>query len=334
MKFKELSTGLMLTFSIGIIALSIYSTEFNKELHISSLLYAIIIGMLISNFTKVKKMDTFKPGIKFTSKNILRFGVVLQGFKLSLLELTNLGITGIIFIGVLLTSTILTVKYVAKRFGLDEELGICLASGTAICGASAIATIGPIVEADEKDTAFGIGAITFFGTLSMFIFPVIYKTFNLDPIFYGAWVGATLPDVAEVVAASGAVQVPKAETMAILVKLTRVLFLVPVSLGFSIWKARKKNGSGEGGGKVTIPLYVIGFVAVVIINSLNIIPPGIEKHIPKIANGVLTVALASLGLKINLKDMFKVGPKPIIVGFIGMIFIQTFGCLGAYFLFG
>ncbi|WP_297405976.1 YeiH family protein [uncultured Cetobacterium sp.] len=328
---KKLSTGLALTFSIAFIALSLYGTELNKQLHISSLLYAIIIGMIFSNFTNINKMEIFQPGVKFTSKKILRFGVILQGFKLSLTELTKLGFTGIIFIACLLTATILTIKFVSDKFGLDEELGICLAAGTSICGASAIATIGPIVDADEKDTAFGIGAITFFGTIAMFVFPMIYKALNLDPQFYGAWVGVTLPDVAEVVAASGAVGSPIAESMAILTKLTRVLFLVPVSIAFTIWKSRK-NGNQEGK-KIDFPIYVLGFILAVIINSLQIIPPEINKFIPKFANIVLTIAMASLGLKINLKKLFKVGIKPFIVGFIGMVFIQTFGCLGAYILF-
>lgn len=329
--FKKLSSGLALTFSIAFIALSLYGTELNKQLHISSLLYAIIIGMIFANFTNINKMEIFQPGVKFTSKKILRFGVILQGFKLSLTELTKLGITGIIFIACLLTITILTIKFVADKFGLDEELGICLAAGTSICGASAIATIGPIVDANEEDTAFGIGAITFFGTISMFVFPMLYKSLNLDPQFYGAWVGVTLPDVAEVVAASGAVGSPIAESMAILTKLTRVLFLVPVSIAFTIWKSKKNNGATDGK-KIDFPIYVLGFIGAVIINSLPIIPPEINKFIPKFANIVLTIAMASLGLKIDLKKLFKVGVKPFIVGFIGMVCIQTLGCLGAYFV--
>lgn len=330
--FKKYFYGLSLTFSIAFMALFLYNTKINDQLHISSLLFAILIGIIFANFTPISKMEIFQPGVKFTSKKILRFGVILQGFKLSLSELTNLGVEGIIFIGILIPTTILSIKFIGKKFGLDEKLSICLASGTAICGASAIATVGPIIDADEKNTAFGIGAITIFGTFSMFIFPIIYKTFNLDPTFYGAWVGFTLPDVAEVVAASGAIGSTIAETMAIIAKLTRVLFLIPVSIAFSIWKSKQQNDS-ENKSSIAVPLYVIGFLVAVIINSLNIIPPAIDQFIPKFANMVLTTAMASLGLKIKIKDMLHVGIKPVIVGFMGMIIIQTLGFTGAYILF-
>lgn len=323
--------GILLNVIIAIVAILISNTEMNKVLHVSSLLYAIIIGMLIANFTKFAAQEVFQPGIKFTSKTILRLGVILLGIKISTDKLKNLNIINFLYIGLLVLLTILIVKFVAKKMGLEEKLGICLAAGTAICGASAIAAVGPIIEAEEEDTAFGIGAITFFGTIAMFVFPVLYRTLHLQDMFYGAWVGMSLPEVAEVVAAGGAVGSDVADGMAILTKLTRVLYLVPVSIGFTIWQARRTKAANSNK-KVDIPYYVLGFIAVVVLNSLNLFE-GYVDQIKFAGNVILTTAMASLGLKTNIKKMIEAGIKPLLVGIVGVIVIQTLSIIGAYFLF-
>lgn len=323
--------GILLNVIIAIVAILISNTEMNKVLHVSSLLYAIIIGMLIANFTKFAAKEVFQPGIKFTSKTILRLGVILLGIKISTDKLKNLNIVNFLYIGLLVLLTILIVKFVAKKMGLEEKLGICLAAGTAICGASAIAAVGPIIEAEEEDTAFGIGAITFFGTIAMFVFPVLYRTLHLQDMFYGAWVGMSLPEVAEVVAAGGAVGSDVADGMAILTKLTRVLYLVPVSIGFTIWQARRTKAANSNK-KVDIPYYVLGFIAVVVLNSLNLFE-GYVDQIKFAGNVILTTAMASLGLKTNIKKMIEAGIKPLLVGIVGVIVIQTLSIIGAYFLF-
>lgn len=323
--------GILLNVIIAIVAILISNTEMNKVLHVSSLLYAIIIGMLIANFTKFAAKEVFQPGIKFTSKTILRLGVILLGIKISTDKLRNLNIVNFLYIGLLVLLTILIVKFVAKKMGLEEKLGICLAAGTAICGASAIAAVGPIIEAEEEDTAFGIGAITFFGTIAMFVFPVLYRTLHLQDMFYGAWVGMSLPEVAEVVAAGGAVGSDVADGMAILTKLTRVLYLVPVSIGFTIWQARRTKAANSNK-KVDIPYYVLGFIAVVVLNSLNLFKGHVDE-IKFAGNVILTTAMASLGLKTNIKKMIEAGIKPLLVGIVGVIVIQTLSIIGAYFLF-
>lgn len=327
----KIAKGVLLNLLIAIVSLFLSKTELNKALHISSLLYAIIIGMLIANFTSISSKPMFQDGIKFTSKKILRLGVILLGFKLSLGELTKLGLEGVLFIGVMVFITLMSVIKLAEKMGLSEKMGICLAAGTAICGASAVAAVGPIVEADEEDTAFGIGAITLFGTIAMFIFPVLYKTLNLDAIFYGSWVGMTLPEVAEVVAAGGAVGSDLADSMAILTKLTRVVFLMPVSIGFAVWYSKKQKK--EINKKIDKPYYVIGFILVVILNSLNILPPNIKALCLDFGNIILTTAMASLGLKTDLRKMISVGIKPLVAAFIGMLIIQVIGIIGAYYIF-
>lgn len=328
---SKILKGVSLNVFIAIISILLYGTEVNRALHISSLLYAIVIGMLISNFTSYASKSDFQPGIAFTSKKILRLGVILLGFKLSLGELTKLGILGVTLIGVMIIITLISVIKIAEKLGLSEKMGICLAAGTAICGASAVAAVAPIIEAEEEDTAFGIGAITLFGTIAMFAFPALYRMFNMNDIFYGAWVGITLPEVAEVVAAGGAVGSDIAESMAILSKLTRVVFLVPVSIGFAIWQSRRTKSDLNK--KIDKPYYVLWFIVVVILNSLNILAPEIKQGVLSFGNIVLTTAMASLGLKTNIKKMVKAGIRPLIVGLLGMIIIQIIGFTEAYYLF-
>ncbi len=326
---SKILKGVALNFVIAIVSLYLYKTELNSKLHISSLLFAILIGMLVANFTKIAQRDDVQAGIKFSSKKILRLGIILIGFKLTLTELSKLGYKGIIFIAILVPITLFVTLWLGKKIGLSRGMSICLAAGTSICGASAIAAVGPIVDADEKDVAFGIGAITFFGTIAMFAFPAIFRAFGLDANanFYGAWVGSSLPEVAEVVAAGGAVGSTVAESMAILTKLTRVLFLVPVSIGFTLWNSEKKES------KVEIPWYVIAFVGVVIFNSFDLLPKDVLVRVKDFGNLILTVAMASLGLKTNIKDMIKAGIKPFVVGLLGAIIIQVLGFVGSYLLF-
>lgn len=325
--------GVLLNFVIGMSAIYLSKLEVVKTFHISSLLFAIILGMLISNFTKIASADCFQSGIKFTSKKILRLGVILLGIKISLHDLQKLSLLSFLYIGLIVLTTILVVKYVADKMGLKEKMGICLAAGTAICGASAIAAVGPIVEAEEDDTAFGIGAITFFGTIAMFVFPILFRYLELEPRFYGAWVGMTLPEVAEVVAAGGAVGSKVADGMAILTKLTRVLYLVPVSIGFTIWQAKKiKESSAGKNKKVDIPYYVIGFLVVVLLNVMGVFS-GYEDKIKYVGNIILTTAMASLGLKTNIGKMVAAGIKPLVVGFIGFLVIQILGVIGAHIFF-
>lgn len=324
--------GIVLNVVIAVIAIYLSKLDALKSLHISSLLFAIIIGAIIANFSKFTSKDIFQPGIKVCGRQILRLGVILLGFKLDINELKKLGVTGVLYIGLLIFLTIIIVKFVAKKVGLAEKMGICLAAGTAICGASAIAAVGPIVEAEEEDTAFGIGAITFFGTIAMFVFPVLYRVLQLNPEFYGSWVGMTLPEVAEVVAAGGAVGSDVANGMALLTKMTRVVYLVPVSLAFTWWQAKRTKSTVTK--KIDKPYYVLGFILVVIINSLHIIPKEMVDSIFKVIGAyILTTAMASLGVKTDFKKMISAGLKPLFVGIVGVIVIQILGIIGTYMLF-
>ena len=342
-KFKGIAPGLLLTIGITIVSIFLHDTAFNQNLRISSLLYAIIIGMLISNlFPSFVKSESMKYGLKFASRPLLRLGVIFLGFKIGVHQLTDLGISGLLYTWALTIVVLVFTLWVAKIFKLPHTQAVCIAAGSAICGASAVAAVGPIVHAKEEETAFGIGAITLFGTIVMFVMPLAFTQLGLNEHFYGSWVGLTLPEVAEVTAAGGAVGSDFAESQAILVKLTRVLMLVPISIFFA-FKQSKIEAKATGKLKVNIPWYVLFFILVVIFHSSTFDSETARQAFPAYFNAenlkliktigafILTIAMASLGLKTNLNEMRKAGARPLYVGLIAAIFIQILGLFGAYF---
>ncbi|MCW7551172.1 putative sulfate exporter family transporter [Endozoicomonas gorgoniicola] len=331
--------GLLLACAIAAGATVLAKMPFNSHLHISGLLYAIILGMVVTNvFWKPEKQAVVAPGITYASKDILRLGVIMLGFKLSLSDIMILGWQGLVFIILLACCTFGFCLFICSKMKLAKSTTLCIAAGTTVCGASAIAAVAPIIKASGKDTAFGIGAITLFGTVAMFILPAAFHHFQIDEMVYAVWTGASLPEVAEVVAAGAAVGSSQVETFAILTKLCRVLFLIPLSIGLCWYVARSDaQTSGEATTvklKDVVPMYVVLFLAVIIVNSTGILTPAITAQLKNAGAVILAIALAALGLKTRFSEMMQVGLRPIIAAFICALFIQVFAITGALVVFG
>ena len=308
MHLKKYTGGVLLTASVTLIAYLLADVPALKKFSLSPIILAILLGMLIKNTLGVRRY--MRDGVKLCSKKVLRLAIILLGFKLSLAEVGALGL---------------------KEMGISKNLALLIGSGCSICGASAVIAVDAVnPNQKEEDVAFAIGVVTIFGTLFMLAYPLLFKAFSMNVGFYAMWTGLSIHEVAQVVAAGFAVSM-EAGLAATVVKLTRVLFIIPVTLFLTLWNCRK--GSGKFSLKnVTVPWFVLLFLGVIILNSVKIIPARPTEWLVTLDNYLMTGAMAALGLETSFGAMRKVGLKPVYLGVIASVFIAAFSA-GIIWLF-
>ena len=322
--------GVIFTTVIALVATFISSLQIIKEtVNFSPLIIAILLGVLIGNIWKIP--EPLKLGVVFSLKKILRIAIVFLGFRLTFQNVIDVGLEGLIVDAVMLISTFIFGVWVSRKlFGLEPEMSYLIASGSSICGASAVLATAPVVRAEMHHAAMAVATVTIFGTISMFVYPIVYKFagsfIGFDEVLYGIWTGATVHEVAQVVAAGFAVSDTAGNT-ATISKLTRVMMLAPLLIVLSFYLARKKatHGAGIALRDIPIPYFVFGFIAMVGVNSLDFIPKNIVHYINVFDGFLLTVAMAAMGLETNINKMKGVGMKPIYSAFLIFIFLFFVG---------
>lgn len=286
---------------------------------IGSSVIALFIGMGINQIKKPSKK--IQVGLKFTSKKILKFAIILLGASLSIgtiLHVGKLSLTVMIF-------TLLTCfgggYYIGKMLGLDWKLSNLISAGTGICGGSAIAAIAPVVDADDKDIAYAMSATFLFDMAMIIIFPILGQKLGLSDMAYGLWTGTAVNDTSSVVAAGYAFS-EGAGDFATMVKLTRTLSIIPTVLVFSMISARLKRKENPNAKqekvKLTniIPWFILMFVAMAVINSFGIIPANVSLLMKDLSKFLMVAALAAIGMNTDFNEMKKSGINPMIHGFI------------------
>jgi len=324
--------GFIFAVIIAVISTFVSSLHFVKETaNFSPLIVAILIGIFIGNLVRIPEI--LKPGIIFSLKKILRIAIVFLGFRLTFQNVRDVGMEGLIVDAVMLTSTFLFGVWIARRFfGLEPEMSYLIASGSSICGASAILATAPVVKAQMHHAAMAVATVTIFGTIAMFLYPVVYKLFGshlgLDEILYGIWTGATVHEVAQVVAAGFAVSDVAGNT-ATISKLTRVMMLAPFLIALSFYLATKNSTHGVGISlrDIPVPYFVFGFIAMVIVNSMHILSQTAVNYINIIDGFLLTISMGAMGLETNIKKIKGIGMKPLYAAFIIFIFLFTVGII-------
>lgn len=284
----------------------------------SPMILAILFGMAFHNLigTPVRA----KPGVKFAMRHVLRFAVALLGLQLTIQQLADVGVTGVVIIAATLSATFVLTKWLGKRLGVEDKLAELIAAGTSICGASAVVAVNTVTEAHDEDVAYAVACVTLFGSVAMFVYPLLPGLLHLAPRGFGLWTGASIHEVAQVVAA--AFQDGKeAGEFGTIAKLARVGMLAPVVLALSALTA------GPGKAKrqtVAVPGFVIGFVALVVFNSIVAIPAGIHHAIALATAILLSVALAALGLEADIRKLAEKGFRPLVLGAAASVFIAGF----------
>ena len=301
-KIIRMLPGIALSLVIAAIAKGLEILEGKAGLHfIGASVIALFIGMLVNAFCKPNEITS--SGIRFTSKKLLKFAIILLGASLNL-------------------STVLT----GKALGLNWKTSSLINAGTGICGGSAIAAIAPVIEATDMDIAYGLSATFLFDTVMIVVFPLLGRAMGLSDAAFGLWAGTAVNDTSSVVATGYAFS-EAAGDFATMVKLTRTLAIIPAVLVFAAIQLhlKKKAQTENPGVKVRIskifPWFILGFLAMSALTSLGLIPAAVASVLKTVSKFLMVAALAAIGLNTDFRSLCRSGAKPMLHGFIVSVLV-------------
>ena len=299
---------------------------------ISPLVASLVLGVLIGNLSVIPR--SFAAGQKFAAKKVLRFGIVLLGTQLALKQVVDLGGRELIVVVAVVALTFLGTLWLGPRLGVSKSLSLLIATGFSICGASAVAAMDGVVEADEEEVTYAIALVTLCGSLAIVLLPLLRNVLGLsDPQLFGSWVGASVHDVAQVIATSstGGDTAVQAATV---VKLSRVVLLAPLVACVSIWVRRSSSGLVAKAKKAdktrvsVVPLFVIGFLVMIAVRTTGIIPENLLSKIKTVEQVCLASALVGLGSDVRIAKLIKVGGRPLLLALISWFGIAVVSLIG------
>lgn len=304
---KDILPGFIVSIIIALVSIGL--SRFVPSLGAGTV--AIFLGMLVGNLFLGQKV--FQSGYKFSETNLLSYSIVLLGATLSITKLMNLGFNGIFFIIIQMTVTIVGALFIGKKLGFSQNFRMLMASGNAVCGSSAIAATAPVIDANDDDKGITITVVNIIGIFLMFLLPVICGyLYNHEPVRTSAMIGGILQSVGQVVA-SGDMVNEHVKELSTIFKIVRIILLVVVVFSFGHIKNKTNHEIMEEEvqdvkkGKVKVPWYVIGFFITCALFTLNIISPEISDMCKAISNKLEIIALAAIGLRVNLKELIKQG---------------------------
>lgn len=280
--------------------------------------FGILFGIILAFFKRPEKLE---KGIKYTSKKILQYSIILLGFEMNLFNVIKVGGQSLLVMIFTLSASFLTAYFVGKALKIDSNTTVLIGVGTSICGGSAIAATAPVIRAKDEDVAQAISTIFLFNIIAVFIFPALGHAIGLSDTGFGMWAGTAINDTSSVVAAgaswSSAAGNNTALAFATIVKLTRTLMIVPITLVLAIYTSRKiaRENSTEGFSFVKVfPWFVLGFVLTAILNTFLPIPDEFSAMLVQIGKFMIVMAMTAIGLNTNLKKLLTNGIKPIGLG--------------------
>lgn len=319
--------GILLIALFSCAAFYIGDAQIFKELSFSPMIIGIILGMLYANSLRNHLPETWVPGIQFCAKKILRIGIILYGFRLTFQDIINVGAAGILIDIIIVSVTIIGGVYIGKLLKMDRDIALLTSIGSGICGAAAVLGAESTIQTKPYKTAVAVATVVIFGTISMFIYPVAYRSgiLGLTPDEMGIYAGATLHEVAHTVGAGNAMGT-EISNVAIIVKMIRVMLLVPVLFSLGYWIARQNlTGNNTSKGKIAVPWFALGFLAVIGFNSLDLLPQMAVDTINYIDTFLLTMAMVALGAETSIDKFKKAGAKPFVLAFILYIWLLAGG---------
>lgn len=341
---SERSPGVALAAALGQLSVAVSKTSLGA--HVSPLLWATIFGMIYGNcFNKGEAKHALASGIKFSKGRLLRLGIILYGFKITLQQIAGIGLAGLATDAFMVTSTLTLGIILGQRvFGLDETTSTLISSGAAICGCSAVLATQPVVGGESHEVSAAVGTVVLGGTLSMFLYPFFYKwipCLAASPKLMGIFAGSTIHEIAGVVAAGKAMGGEVAVT-ALVTKLARVLLLAPALTTLSWIKNQKCIRDAKAAGvevepntcKLMLPWFAFGFVALSALNSVITLPTALVKMASKTSAFSLVCAMAALGVESDLGEIRKLGSKPILLAACLWVWLTVGGLGAARFFMG
>lgn len=306
--------GVLLSITVGMAA-TFVSNVYGGP----TVLFALLLGMA---FNFISAESRFASGITLSSRSILRIGVALLGARITFEQIAGLGWQTMLGVACAVTLTILFGLICASITGLSKRFGVLTAGAVAICGASAAAAIAAVLprsETHERDTVFTIIGVTALSTLAMVVYPLVAALFHFTHAQTGVFLGGTIHDVAQVVGAGYSVSQESGD-VATIIKLLRVALLVPAVVAISLLSRRIDVPEG-GMRPALVPLFLIAFIGIVLLNSVHLIPPILQSLLGDASRWCIVIAIAALGIKTSLVTLGQVGPRAIAIMVAETVFI-------------
>ena len=320
--------GLLLIVLFAAVATALSTLPFFQHLSLSPLVVGILIGIVFANTLGRYLPEEWRSGLKFCSKRILRIGIIFFGFRLTLTDVAQVGLSAVALDIFIVCSTIGLGLLVGKWLNMDKETTLLTSSGSAICGAAAVLGAEATLKSEAYKTAVAVSTVVLFGTLAMFLYPVLYRNgfFPLSPHEMGLYTGSTVHEVAHVVGASNAMGKEVAE-VAVIVKMIRVILLVPVLLVFS-WSARSRSENvAPDQRRLVVPWFALLFLLAIALNTLLSLSPAVTEPIKTVDNFALTMAMTALGCETTIDKFRQAGWRPFVLALVLYVWLVFGGLL-------
>jgi len=286
----------------------------------SPMILAIVMGIAFQNL--IGTPAKAKPGVVFSLRKILRFAIILLGLQLTAWQVLEVGVKGIAIIVLTLSGTFIFTTWLGRRLGIDRKLTELIAAGTSICGASAVIATNAVTGGRDEDVAYAVACVTVFGSIAMFVYPLLPGLLHLSPHAYGLWAGDSIHEIAQVVAAAYQ-DGQQAGDFGTIAKLSRVMMLAPVVIVLGLMASRKMT-QGAAAAKAPMPWFVLGFIALVGVNSVISIASTPRAIIVMVTAFMLSMALAAMGLETDIRKLRAKGWRPLLLGCAAFLFIASF----------
>jgi len=315
-KRADTSNGILFVILFALVAMQISQWPWVRHLGISPLIIGILMGVLYANTLHHRLPQAWLPGISFTARKILRLAVILYGFYITIQEVITIGWAGLGTATIMMSSTLILAYGLGVRvLGMDRQTAILTGAGSAICGAAAILAFEPVLKAKGHQTAAAVATVVLFGTVAMLLYPLLFhlELLDLTSSGWGIYIGSTVHEVAQVVGAASDISQSVCND-AVIVKMTRVMLIVPTLLTVGWWWARQKTDTtSTERTSLTIPWFALGFLGMVIFNSLHLLPPSWVLLLQQIDQFLLTMAMTALGMETSMSKLKGVGIKPFVL---------------------
>ncbi len=336
--------GLIFVFLLAVLAYQVAGIPWVAGVGISPLIVAIVLGGLYGNLMPGAMPAQWSAGVNLAARRLLRVAVALYGLRISVQELLSVGSVGLGVAAIMVVGTLGLGVLLGRLLRLDRETALLAASGSAICGAAAVLAFESTLRSKPEKSAVAIATVVLFGTISMFLYPVLYHAgwIPLNSTALGIFIGASVHEVAQVVAAASAID-PAVTDAATIVKMARVAMLVPLLLILGIWLARSatavarsasSGGSGRPAFQMPVPWFVVGFLACIIISSLQVLPSNWIDGINRVDTFALTMAMAALGVETKVSKMRQAGPRVLVLAALLFVWLLVGGYWVTSFMVG
>lgn len=318
--------GLAAVGAVAALAMAVAQTPWAQGAGLSALTLAILLGIGFGNTLFPPVIGYTAAGVDFSKSTLLRLGIVLYGFRITFQQIAEVGVAGLLIDMAVVASIFgLAVGLGTRVLKLDRETSMLIGAGSAICGAAAVMAAEPVVRAEAHKVSVAVATVVVFGTVGMFLYPVLYPYLGFTEHAYGVFAGSTIHEVAQVVVAGKAVG-ETAASAAVIEKMLRVMLLAPFLLLLSS-RLRHTSGSAEsvapGGARICIPWFAVFFIAASAFNSLHLLPEAWVAGIIQVDTALLAMAMAALGLRTQVSAVRQAGAKPLLLA--AMLFVVLVG---------